>query len=70
MLKNDEPATLEPDQLAPLPVAQLLVGALARHADDLSDLALREFDRRIGAAGVPFACQSKQRIREPPRQTE
>ena len=43
-VENDDSAALQPDPLLVLPLAQLLVCALARHPDDLADLALRDRD--------------------------
>src|SRR3954470_23096159 len=47
--KNDDAASFEPHPPLLLPLAQLLVRALARHPDDLPDLFLR--DRHLAPLG-------------------
>src|SRR5258706_7353651 len=46
-IKHDDGAVLEPNPFARGPGAQLLVDALARHADHLADLLLGNGDRPV-----------------------
>ena len=51
--QHHDAAALEPNPIALLPVAQLLVGALGQHADHLPDLALGDRDpARRGNLGL------------------
>src|SRR6185369_6100731 len=66
---NYEAAALEFDPAAALPVPQKLIHALARHADHLTEVALRDADR-AARPGSRLRTKLKQRLRKAAWQPE
>jgi hypothetical protein len=66
-IEHDDGAVFEAQPVAHRPRPQLLVDALARHADHLADLLLGDRDRSTGAFEFAFFGQAEQRAGKPPR---
>src|SRR5690348_4257122 len=67
-IEHDNGAVLEPHPAPRGPGSQLFVDALARHADHLADLLLRDGDGLPLRFELPLLGQAEQRAGQPPRQ--